>query len=117
MESKFGGIEEKLKGNVEDMKNGLKVDMEGLKGGLKKLLEEMIPNGKKVVDETHDENTRNVTHDFIDSNVGLNNHHIPKIDRRKFDDKDPVTWKLQMEQYFDLHNVKNTKKYALQLYI
>ena len=29
---------------------------------------------------------------------------------RKFDGKDPVTWILQMEQYFDLNNVENTQK-------
>ena len=64
---------------------------------------------KKVLYETHDANKRNVNHDFIDYNVGLNTHHIPKIYMMKFDDKDPVTWKLQMEQYFDIHNVQNTQ--------
>jgi len=29
---------------------------------------------------------------------------------RKFDGKDPVTWILQMEQFFDLNNGKNTQK-------
>ena len=29
---------------------------------------------------------------------------------RKFDGKDPVTWILHMEQYFDLHNMQNTQK-------
>ena len=29
---------------------------------------------------------------------------------RKFDGKDPTTWILQMEQFFDLNNVKNTQK-------
>ena len=81
--------------------------------GLKTFLQEMIPNGEKVVDETHDENKRNVNHDFIDSNVLLNTYHIPKIDMRKFDGKDPVTWILQMEQYFDLHNVQNTQKVCI----
>ena len=28
----------------------------------------------------------------------------------KFDGKDPVTWILWMEKYFDHHNVKNTQK-------
>jgi len=68
----------------------------------------MLPNGEKVEEEIHDENKRNVNHDFIDSNVGLETQHIPKIDMRKLDDKDPVTWILQMEQYFDLHNVRST---------
>jgi hypothetical protein len=29
---------------------------------------------------------------------------------RNFDGKDPITWKLQMEQLFDLHNVPHTQK-------
>jgi hypothetical protein len=28
---------------------------------------------------------------------------------RKFDGKDPITWILQMEQFFDLHNVPHTQ--------
>ena len=83
---------------MEDMKNYLKEDMEGLKEGLKegltKLIQEMIPNGERIVEENHDENKINVSHDFINYNVGLKNHHIPKMDMRKFDGKDPVTWIL-----------------------
>ena len=88
------------------MKNDLKANMEGLT----KLIQEMIPNGENIVEETRDENKINVNHDFINSNVGLNNHHIPKMDMKEFDGKDLVTWILQMEQYFDLHNVQNTQK-------
>ena len=95
---------------MEDMNNNLKSDMEGFKEGLKKLQQEMVPNGEKVVDEIHDENKRNVNHDFINSNVGLNTHQIPKIDMRKFDGKDLITWILQMEQYVELHNTQNTQK-------
>ena len=99
-------IDEKMKDNMENMKNDLKVDIEGLE----KLIQEMFPNGEKIVEETHDENKRNVDHDFIDSNVGFKTHHIPKIDMRKFDGKYPVTWIIHMEKYFDLNNVKNTQK-------
>ena len=99
MEAKMDGIEEKLKGNMEDLKTDLT-----------KILQEMLTNGERVVKETHDENKRNFNHDFIDSNVGLKTHHVPKINMRNFDGKDPVTWILQMEQYFDLHNVQNTQK-------
>jgi len=87
----------------------LKKDVEGLK----KLLQERLHNGEMVVEETHDEEKRNVNHDFIDSNVGIKTHHVPKIDMRKFDGKDPITWILQMEQYFDLHNVQNTQKVCI----
>ena len=75
---------------MENMKNDLKEDMEGLS----KLIQEMIPNGKNIIEETHDEKKINVNIDFINSNVGWENHHIPKMDVRKFDGKDPVTWIL-----------------------
>ena len=68
--------------------------MEGLKEGLKNFIQEMIPNGEKIIEETHDEKKINVNRDFINSNVGGKNHHIPKMDMRKFDGKDPVTWIL-----------------------
>ena len=68
--------------------------MKDLKEDGTKLLQEKPPNGEKVVEETHDENKRNVKHDFIESNVGLKTHHIPKINMRKFDGKDLVTWIL-----------------------
>ena len=92
------------------MNNDLKADMEALT----KLIQKMFPNDEKIVEETHDENKINVNHDFINSNVGLKTHHIPKIDMRKFDGKDIVTWILQMEQYFDLHNVKSTQKVCIE---
>ena len=77
---------------------------------MNKLLQERVNKGERVVKETHDENKINVNHDSIDSNVGSKTHHIPKIDMRKFDGKDPATWTLQMEQFFDLNNVQNTQK-------
>ena len=89
-----------------NMKNDLKVYIEGLA----KLIQEMFPNGENIVEENHDENKINVNRDFIKSNVGWKNHHIPNMDMMKFDGKDPVTWILQMEKYFDLNNVKNTQK-------
>ena len=112
VEAKMDCVEAKMDGlkvNIEDLKK----DMEGFKGGLAKFLQEMILNGEKVVEETHNENKRNVSHDFIEFNVGLKTHHFPKTDMRKFDGKDPVTWILQMEQYFDIHNVQNTQKVGI----
>ena len=88
-------------------------EMEGLKEFLTNLIQEMIPNGEKVLEETHDENKINVNHDSINSKVGRKNRHIPKMDMRKFDGKDLVTWILQMEQYFDLNNVQNTQKVCI----
>jgi hypothetical protein len=48
--------------------------------------------------------------EWRNSNFGLKTNHFPKIDMRKFDGKDPITWILQMEQFFDLHDVPHTQK-------
>ena len=91
VEAKMDGMEAKMddmKDNMENMKNDLKANIEGLT----KLIEETFPNGEKIVEEPHDENKINVNRDFINSNVGWKTHHIPKIDMRKFDGKDPITW-------------------------
>ena len=61
MEANIDGREEDLKKDME----ALKKDMEGLKEGGTKLLQEKVPDDKKVVEETHDENKRNLNHDFI----------------------------------------------------
>ena len=90
-----------LKGDM----NGLKSYMECLEEVLTKLLQERLLGGDKVIHENHDEDKRNTNYDFRDSNVGFKNQHIPKIDMRKFDGKDMVTWILHMEKYFDLQDV------------
>ena len=90
MESKIQGVEAKM----DDLKIDLKIDMADLKTNLTNFLQEIFTNGERVVKETHDVNKRNVNHDFIDSNVRSKTHHIPKIDMRKFDGKDPATWIL-----------------------
>ena len=74
------------------------------------MLEERRPIGDKTIHENHDEDKRKINHDFIDSHVGFKNQHIPKIEMRNFDGKDPVTWILQMEQYFDLQDVQPSQK-------
>jgi hypothetical protein len=51
-----------------------------------------------------------VNKEWRNSNFGLKTNHIPKIDMRNFDGKDPISWILQMEQFFDLHNVPHTQK-------
>jgi hypothetical protein len=86
--------------------------MDALKGetmeGLKIFLIERTPESENVSHEIHDEDTRKVNQEWRDSNFGLKTNHVPKIDMRKFDGKDPITWILQMEQLFDLHNVPHT---------
>ena len=109
VEAKMDGMEAKMNGMDAKM-DGMDDKMEELKINMNKLLQEIVPKGESVLKETHDENKINVNHDFIDSNVGLKTHHFPKIDMRKFDGKDPATWILHMEQFFDLNNVQNTQK-------
>ena len=77
---------------------------------------------------THDE--RNISHfekpsfskstpGGFDSNTGSNQGlfprgiQLPKIDMRKFDGKDSITWIFQMEQLFDLHQVPNFQKVTI----
>ena len=117
MEANMDGIEANMDGLKDGMEakiDGLKVDMEGLT----KLLQERLPGGDKVIHENHDEDKRNMNYDFRNSNFGFKNHHIPNIDMKKFDDKDLVTWIVQMEQYFDIRDVQHSQKiHILTLYL
>ena len=113
VEAKMDGMEAKMNG-MDAKIDGMDDKMEELKINMNKLLQEMVANGERVLKETHDENKRNVNHDSIDSNVESKTNHIPKIDMRKFDGKDPATWILQMEQFFDLNNVQNTQKVCME---
>ena len=63
--------------------------------------------------ENHDEEKRNMNYDFRDSNFGFKTHHIPNIDMMNFDGKDPVTWILQIEEFFDLHDVSHINKVCI----
>jgi gas vesicle protein len=93
-------------------KDELQEMMEGLKGeimeALKNFVTEKTPESENASHEIHDEDTRKVNQEWRNSNFGLKTNHVPKIDMRKFDGKDPITWILQMEQFFDLHNVPHT---------
>jgi hypothetical protein len=88
--------------------------MDGLKReimeGMKNFLIKRTPESENVSHEIHDEDTRKMNQEWKNSNFGLKTKHVPKIDMRKFDGKDPITWILQMEQFFDLHNVPHTQK-------
>jgi hypothetical protein len=88
--------------------------MDGLKReimeGLKNFLIYRTPESENVSHEIHDEDTRKMNKEWRNSNFGLNTNHVPKINMRKFDGKDPITWILQMEQFFDLHNVPHKQK-------
>ena len=71
----MGGLKAEIKGDMNDLKAEIKADMEGLT----KLLQEMFPNGEKVFHETHEEKKRKMNYDFIDSHIGFDTRHIPRL--------------------------------------
>jgi hypothetical protein len=111
---------EEMRRDINDLqkkivtKDELQEMMEGLKGDIMKVLKnfliEKTHESENASHEIHNEDTRKVNQEWRNSNFGLKTNHIPKIDMRKFDGKDPITWILQMEQLFDLHNVPHTQK-------
>jgi gas vesicle protein len=111
---------EEMRRDINDLqkkiviKDELQEMMESLKGEimevLKNFVTEKTPESENASHEIHDEDTRKVNQECRNSNFGLKTNHVPKIDMRKFDGKDPITWILQMEQFFDLHNVPHTQK-------
>jgi hypothetical protein len=99
---------------LQEMKAKLEAKMDGLKEEiievLKNFVTEKTPESENASHEIHDEDTRKVNQEWRNSHFGLKTNHVPRIDMRKFDGKDTITWILQMEQLFDLHNVPHTQK-------
>jgi hypothetical protein len=111
LDTKMDSMEAKL---MDSMEAKLDTKMDGLKGEIMEVLRNFVtektPKSENASHEIHDEDTRKVNQEWRNSNFGLKTNHVPKIDMRKFDGKDPITWILQMEQFFDLHNVPHTQK-------
>ena len=103
-----------LQKKMDSMEAKLDTKMDGLKGEIMEVLRNFViektPKSENASHEIHDEDTRKVNQEWRNSNFGLKTNHVPKIDMRKFDGKDPITWILQMEQFFDLHNVPQAQK-------
>jgi hypothetical protein len=110
LDTKMDSMEAKLDTKMDSMES----KMDGLKGEIMEVLRNFViektPKSENASHEIHDEDTRKVNQEWRNSNFGLKANHVPKIDMRKFDGKDPITWILQMEQFFDLHNVPHTQK-------
>jgi len=102
-----------LQKNMYSMDAKLDTKMDGLKEeimeALKNFITERTPESENPSHEIHDEDTRKVNQEWRNSNFGLNTNQVPKIDMRKFDGKKEITWILQMEQFFDLHNLPHTQ--------
>ena len=84
-------------------------------------IEEKLPKGNGLSQGAHDDQpsiNKNGIRGFdsiIGSNQGWSTRGIqlPKINMRKFDGKDPLTWIFQMEQFFDIHQVPNLQKVTI----
>jgi hypothetical protein len=107
LQGMMDSTEAKLEAIMDTKMDGLKRD---IMEGLKNLLIERPPESENVSHEIHDEDTTKMNQYWRNSNFGLKTNHFPKIDMRKFDGKDPITWILQMDQLFDLHDVPHTQK-------
>jgi hypothetical protein len=84
--------------STEAKLEAINTKIEGLKRdimeGLKNFLIERTPESENISHEINDEETRKMNQEWRNSNFVLKTNHFPKIDMRKFDGKDPITWIL-----------------------
>jgi hypothetical protein len=101
-----------LQKKMDSMEAMLDTKMDGLKGEIMEVLKNFVTEktheSENASHKIHDEDTRKVNQEWRNSNFGLKTNHVTKINMRKFDGKDLITWIPQMEQFFDLHNVPQT---------
>jgi hypothetical protein len=110
LQGMMDSIEAKLEEIMDTKMEYLKRD---IMEGLQKILIERKPESENVSHEVHDEDKRKMNQEWRNFNFGLKTNHFPKIDMRKFDGKDPITWILNMEQFFDLHDVPHTQQVSI----
>jgi hypothetical protein len=95
MEIKMDSMEAKL---MDSMEAKLDTKMDSMEAKImevmKNFVTEKTPKSENSSHEIHDEDTRKVNQEWRNSNFGLKTNHVPKIDMRKFDGKDPITWIL-----------------------
>jgi hypothetical protein len=86
LQGMMDSTEAKLEAIIDTKMDGLKMD---IMEGLKKFLIERTHESENVSHEIHDEDTRKINQEWRNSNFGLNTNHVPQIDMRNFDGKDP----------------------------
>jgi hypothetical protein len=86
------------KDELQEMEAKLEAKMDGLKDEIMEVLKNFVtkktPKSENASHQIHDEETRKVNPEWRISNFGFKTNHIPKINMRKFDGKDPITWIL-----------------------
>jgi L-lactate utilization protein LutC len=95
MEAKMHSMEANL---MDSMEAKLDTEMDSMEAKImevmKNFVTEKTPKSENSSHEIHDEDTRKVNQERRNSNFGLKTNHVPRIDMRKFDGKDPITWIL-----------------------
>jgi hypothetical protein len=98
LQKKMDSMEAKLDTKMDSMEAKLDTKMDSMEAKimevLKNFVTEKTPESENASHEIHDEDTRKVNQEWRNSNFGLKTNHVPKIDMRKFDGKDPITWIL-----------------------
>ena len=114
LQRRMDSTEAKMELMMDTNMDGLK---EEIMEGLKNFLIDRPPESDNVSHEMHDENTRKMNQYWRNSIFGLMTNHFPKIDMRKFDGKDPITWILQMSNSLIYMMCLKQERYKLHPYI
>jgi exonuclease VII large subunit len=95
LQKKMNSMEAKLDTKMDSMEAKLDTKMDSMEAKLMEVLKNFVtektPKSENASHEIHDEDTRKVNQEWRNSNFGLKTNHVPKIDMRKFDGKDPIT--------------------------
>jgi hypothetical protein len=98
MDTKMDSMKAQLDTKMDSMKDQLDTKMDSMEAKImevmKNFVAEKTPKSENSSHEIHDEDIRKVNQEWRNSNFGLKTNHVPKIDMRKFDGKDPITWIL-----------------------
>ena len=89
---------DELQDMMDSMEAKLDTKMDSMEAKIMKVMKNFVtekaPKSENASHEIHDEDTRKANQEWRNSNLGLKTNHVPKIDMRKFDGKDPITWIL-----------------------
>lgn len=116
MEERKGHMMGQMENNMEEKKERIAKLIRNPEGKLPKG-EDVAQGTQEEKDSVHVEQpslNKNTPRGF-DSNNGSNQGwspkgiQLPKIDMRKFDGQDPITWIFQMEQFIEIHNTLGAK--------
>jgi len=97
---------------LSKFKEEVKKDMCDLQGDISDIRSMLITYIKETGKEhsINEGETSNSTNDETNFNPTGSRNFFPKVDMRKFDGKDPLTWINQMENFFKIHQIPYVQK-------